>query len=146
MYAKLHPMKTIINTVAFLLLGFGVNAQTEAQLAEWQAKNPGKLIMTQENYYALDSELQELIAATVVFKDQIGFGLFGFEEPLDRTPETRIEDRDFIKNWLAQNSNTKIITRSEYDASPSEDQLVYDRPHILVLIGDVLTKQDILNF
>ena len=138
-------MKTIINTVAFLLLGFGVNAQTEAQLVEWQANNPGKIVMTHANYDLLDSETQQLIASTIVFKDEISIGIFGTGQTTE-VGSSQFTDVNFVKDWMSKNQDTKIVTRSEYNAARPDIQALYDQPFILVLIGDELTKQDILNF
>lgn len=141
------PMKTLYISVAFLLLGFGTNAQTEAQLAEWQANNPGKLVMSRTNYDLLDAETQKLIESTVVFKDEIGFGIFGIgDTSLDEASSASYTERDFIKEWMAEHQDVKIVTRSQYNASRPDIQAIYDQPHIIVLIGEVLTKQDILNY
>ena len=140
-------MKTTLLTTSFLLFGLGLTAQTETQLAEYQANNPEKLIMTRANYELLDKSVQEIIASTIVFQDEIGLGIFGVGDgSITEAGSTQLTDVDFMKSWLAEHQDLKIVTRSEYNASRPDVQAIYNQPSILVLIGDKLTKQDILNF
>ena len=140
-------MKKTLLILSGLFLSIGAYAQSDALIAEYQANNPEKLIMTHENYDLLDTTLQALIASTVVFKEDIGNGIFGNGDlPSSVSSNVDLTDVNFIKTWIAEHQDLKIVTRLEYDASRPDVQAMYDQPHILVLIGNELTKQDILNF
>lgn len=147
MYRKTRTMKTTLMTTCLLLLGFTACAQTESELAQWQANNPEKLVMSRQNFNLLDPATQELIKSSVVFDDQIAleFKSTSTSKPIE-AEENAFTDRDFIKQWLSRNQDIKIVTRSEYDTATPYMKSRYDDPSVLVLIGEVLTKADILNY
>lgn len=144
-------MKTY-TTLVLMLLSTQLFSQDQAKLLAWQQSNPTALVMTYERFAELDADVQEKIAATVVFVEDMWIEqskeFTSSASALHTTAytEEQVGDAQFIKEWLATHPEVKIVKRSEYEAEETSIREIYDAPHILVLIGEEITKEDILNF
>lgn len=145
-------MKTYA-TLLLTILSLTSFSQEQTHFSVWQKANPTALVMTYDNFLQLSDEVQRLISGNVVFMDElnetISKDINTNQSALNSVEQTEEElsNSNLIKEWLANNSGVKIVKRSEYMAEESDLREVYnDAPHILVLIGEELTKEDILNY
>ena len=127
-------------------------SQQQADLIAWQKANPTALFMTQERFSQLDEEVQQSIISSVIILEDLNFVVSREFEEEGSTSNTLgqveidLSESNFIKEWLATHQGVKIVKRSEYEAEETDLREVYDAPHIMVLIGEELTIEDILNF
>ncbi len=56
------------------------------------------------------------------------------------------EDNLEIKIWKKNHPDVKIVKRSEFDALSPQDQINYTNFECMILIGEIITIQDILNY
>lgn len=142
-------MKTLLLLIA--LLGMErLYAQSSAKIQQWQSSHPELLLMSQSSYDQLSKDLQ------VKLKDKIV--IFDENQPIESlnvtkaTPYTQQEiqehrvDTDFIKQWLGAHPEVKVVPRSIYESATPEVQQIYRDNHCLILSGETIQKQDILNF
>lgn len=144
---KTSPMKKQLLLITTVLSSLASFAQSETELSNWQSQHPDKLIMSRANFERLDASLREIISSTVVFVDEIGFDLKSIEANQTESTDTAMQsDADFIKVWLGKNPDVKIVTRSQYESSRPVVQEIYNSTSIMVLLGEEITKEDILNY
>lgn len=100
-----------------------------------------ELAMLKGNYVVFDGELtsekmQEMLLTANTNKS------------LDAAPAYSLkpEEQQFIKDWLAAHADVKIVTRSEYDLSAENIQNEYVKSRCLILAGEIVTREDILNY
>ncbi|OFZ08593.1 MAG: hypothetical protein A3D92_14180 [Bacteroidetes bacterium RIFCSPHIGHO2_02_FULL_44_7] len=139
-------MRKAFNTFFACLVISSAFGQSEQHIAYQQA-HPDALIMTRSAFNALDLLVQELIQVKVVYLEDLQrSGELNEDVTLVPSGELNDSDGDFVKRWLADNATVKIVKRSEYEASSSELQMLYIEAHALVLIGENLTREDIVNY
>lgn len=133
---NLDFMKTMITTTFFLMLGvFAYSQESESYY------------MTHDNFNQLDKEIQDKIVSQVIFIGDHEQGIAKanhYQEPIDlEIQQTRDQ---YFKLWLKENEGVKIVKQSEYQNADPDLQNAYDAPHVLVLIGEQITIEDIQNF
>lgn len=53
---------------------------------------------------------------------------------------------DFVKNWISENPDVKIIPQSTFQGSSENEQNEFVKTRCLILSGEVITREDILNY
>lgn len=131
-------------------------AQSEQQaIQQWQSLHPNTQIVSEERFNAMSDDERLLLGSdVVVYKDKISLSQLQEHDNLhEKSVETAQasklspEDSYFIKQWLATNSDVKIIPQSVYEAMDDERKLVYsENPRCMILKGETLTVKDIEDF
>lgn len=140
-------MRTFITTTTLLLFFWQASAQDTSQMKKWQEEHPHKIVMSLENYNALDSTEQQQIQPFIVLLDTNDLST----ENLERFDDSenlaeQFESENFVKRWLAANGSVKIVKRSEYLSANAAQKALYKQSHILVLEGEEITRRDIENY
>ncbi|XOV66462.1 MAG: hypothetical protein ACFHU9_12620 [Fluviicola sp.] len=130
-----------------LLLQFSSFAQNTTPVKQWQEENPHKLFMSVRTFQGLDSSYQNQLKDRVVFiEDLKNPEASSALEQIGDDVTVQYESENFVKLWLASNNTVKIVKRSQYDQANPDQKEMYDLPHIMVLIGEDITRKDIENF
>lgn len=100
-----------------------------------------EIAMLKGNYVVFDGELtkekmQQLLLASEMNKSM----------DVDPAQSLKPEEQQFVKEWLSQHSDIKIVTRTEYNLSPENIRNEYVKSHCLILTGEIVTREDILNY
>lgn len=100
-----------------------------------------ELALLKANYVVFDGELteekiHELVSTAAIHK--INQGTVG--------QSLKPVDQQYVKEWLALHPEVKIVTRSLYSASSENIRNEYDKSRCLILSGEVVTREDILNY
>lgn len=130
-----------------------VIGQQDPRIVTWVSAHPSVYIFSEKNYEQLSSDFKSMLKGHVVlFKETLSFDdLMAYDE-LEKTDEasqqtvTKYEDAQIIKNWLAYRPDVKIVKQSEFQAMTAEQQNMYLSFEALILIGEHLTVQDIINY
>lgn len=130
-----------------------VIGQQDPRIVTWVSAHPSVYIFSEKNYEQLSSDFKSRLKGQVVlFKETLSFDdLMAYDE-LEKTDEVsqqiifKDEDAQIIKNWLAYHPDIKIVSQSEFQAMTAEQQNMYITLEALVLIGEHLTVQDIMNY
>jgi len=139
-------MGTVFNTFFACLVFSSAFGQSDQHLAYQQA-HPEALIMTRSAFNSLELSMQELIRYRVVYLEDLERSS-ELTQDVTLVPSEDLHDSEaeFIKQWLGNNPSVKIVKRSEFDASSTEIQAIYMQAHALVLIGENISREDIVNY
>ncbi len=141
-------LKYYLSGVALLSL-MGSFAQTN-EVQQWSQANPSVLLI--ESNDATTTYLENLDANNVqyiVFEEEISLAdIAAFEAKHKPTPIADLDESAAmeIKLWLSEHPNVKIIKRSLYDQMDAQKQSLYVDNGAIILIGEEITLQDILNY
>ena len=140
----------------YLLLFGAINsaaiAQDEQQaIQQWQSSHPTTLFVSSERYSSLSEKEQQLLGSNVlIYNDNITLAAIEQHDaqskstPNDSNKPGKAEDLAIVKNWLAFNSDVKLLPRSQFDAADATRQQAYlDNPRCLILLGEQLTAKDV---
>lgn len=101
------------------------------------------LYMTQSNYDKLPNEMKLTVKGKVKIIDENS----GFKtENKDANNKSTSENEQALKNWLAENQQVKIVKRSEFNVASNTQQEIYLTNGTMVLIGERITYEDIINY
>lgn len=101
------------------------------------------LYMTQSNYDKLPNEMKLTVKGKVKIIDENS----GFKtENKDANNKSTSENEQALKNWLAENQHVKIVKRSEFNVASNTQQEIYLTNGTMVLIGERITYEDIINY
>lgn len=137
----------ILSTFMILAFSLSATSQTDQEIEDWQTNNPGKFLMHSDSYVNLDDGLKIKISARVVFYEDIS-SASSLEKVNDKgeLKESGQSNAQTIKNWLVGHPDLKILTRSQFDSFDSITQSAYIDNLALILIGEKITIEDILNY
>ena len=127
---------SLISIMAFWAsFGFG-----QVTLQEAQAQNPGTHFIHEDNLSNFtEDELDLLGSDIIIFTDYTDFAIYSKEDIAS-------SDGDFLKIWKAEHSEVEIIRQSDYQLAGSEKQAYLESIKALILIGEVLTIEDVMNY
>ena len=101
------------------------------------------LYMTQSNYDKLPNEMKLTVEGKVkIIDENSGFTT----ENNDADNKSTSENEQALKNWLAENQHVKIVKRSEFNVASNTQQEIYLTNGTMVLIGERITYEDIINY
>ncbi len=127
----------------FISLG---SAQSLNDIQQWQSRNPDKILMKQDVFNQLSKGKQEKISERVVFIENLTQEFLASTYKSDSSPLSDMEEQTFIKEWLAQHPDIKIVNRSVFIAADSQQQENYLNLNCLILKGEEITVEDIENY
>lgn len=144
MLKKLLLICSVFHTT-FLFFG---QDDSKAQVNHWKNEHPEvKLINSSEYQKLTENEKIELAAIPdkIIFSDYLLMeDILAFETAENKlTPRSEAE---YIFNWEQSHSAVKVIKRSYFNSLTTEKQLMYVNAGSLILMGDKLTKKDILLY
>jgi hypothetical protein len=136
-----------------LIVAFGMGnafAQTPSEIQQWQSSHPDMLLMSETNYNHLSKEMQtKLKDKVVIYTENANLQLVTADKANSQDVlEVQLmeADADLIKTWIATNQNVKVVPKSIYESASTEIQQLYDDNHSLILKGETLTKEDVINY
>lgn len=90
------------------------------------------------NYIVFDGLLTEEVIQELIIVNK----------STDSEPQQSLkpEEQQFVKEWLSQHPEVKIVTRKEYANSLENVRNEYLKSHCLILQGEIVTPEDILNY
>jgi hypothetical protein len=143
---------TITSKLLILTLIIGGSAQAQSP-TEWSQQHPEVLLIeSQDASSELLARLDQSAALYIVYSDELlledieNFNesrlVKGISELLDPT----LDESEFIKSWVTQNSSIKIVRRSYYDSLDAERRTAYNSKKIMILEGEIITFSDIKKF
>lgn len=136
-----------------LLAGIS-HAQSERQaIQQWQSRHPNTQLISEQRYASLSDEERSLLGKDILlYKDKITLTKleeYDLAEKANQSSQLEIkqEDKVILKNWLAENSDVKLIPRSYYNSLEDSRKVFYDQnSRCLILEGESLTLKDIEQF
>lgn len=148
-----------MRTFYLLLLGAfyasGLHAQDERlAIQQWQSQHPTTLLISSDRYNALsDKERTALGTDYILFQDKITLALLQQSDAALKSAQTgkdntaKDADLTFMKQWLGENQDVKIVPHSIFAAFSPEEQTPYlEHPRCMILAGETLTVKDIELF
>jgi hypothetical protein len=137
--------KTLLTAISSLIFGC-VNAQTREEIQQWQSLHPDKILLKKEVYNQFTKDVQDKISNRVVFLEEITQEFALGKSEFGDGQTVRPEELELIKQWKADHSYLKLVPRSVFNNAGSEQQLAYQSENCLILKGEALTIQDILEY
>lgn len=132
------------------------NAQESDQIEDWVKSHPDVYIISSENYATMPGSFKERLQdKTIVFNSKLTLqDIQNYESnhpPVSGThgdllPFTGMAESQEAKEWLADHQEVQVISRSYYNSLSSTEQAHYHEVHAMILIGEILTMQDIYNY
>ncbi len=145
--------------LAFALFVAFYSFSQKSEIENWQKKNSQVEFISQERFNSLSSEEMEILKKQeyIIFYEQITVsdinnyaiqkGISGINSKPNQTVVKSNKDAAFIKEWIDQNRDVKIMKRSDFDnLQSSEQEFILNNSKHLVLATDEITKEDITNF
>lgn len=144
--------------VAFILsIAFKSLSQNEVDVFKWIDSNPDVVLINSKNLNEFsDEDLALLKNKFIIFNDKLKADDIVLYEKNKKSFETKIEvpaniinksdadaDKIFITKWTLEHKEIKLIKKSEYNEK-NHDLYLADK--CLLLNGEFITKQDILNY
>ena len=132
----------------FPILGFSQNQQ----ISDWQKVNQNVILIESRDFTpAFEEQLIALKQDFIVYTDEISMNdINRFESKSNEKTTANLLKNDggnqIIKDWLGQNPNVKIISRTDFENASTEKQNSLINSDALILIGDKLTTTDIENY
>lgn len=140
-------MRNIFIITGLILSSWQTSAQDANQLSQLQSANPNKIVMSLENYNALDSAQQAKIQGVLILLEDVdATAMNSFVHDVSEDSAEHFETENFIKRWLAANNTVKIVKQSQYQGANEMQKAMYDQPEVLVLEGEEITRRDIENY
>lgn len=135
------------------LLTFCVKSQ-EINPETWQKEHPEVSIIESEDLKNFtNDELNILNGNFIIIFDHLTLAdIQNFENSKIKSGNIKPEEilspkeEQLIKDWLSSNNSVKIITNSEFMNSEENIQNEYIKSKCLILKGENLTFEDILNY
>lgn len=139
--------------MGFLCITINYIAQKE-EIIHFQKLHPEVSFIAKDRYLLFtNTEIQLLKNNYVLFEGNIEKSdLAEYEErtgnktkSIGTTNQTEMSDEQtaFVKIWLANHPQVKVVKHSEYEALSEDDKIVYVNNHCLILIGEIVTLTDI---
>jgi len=132
------------------------HAQDSEQIANWISVHPDVYIISSDNYSTISNSFRDKIKdKVIVFEGQITLAdLQKYEDNavnLEESANTTIVFSGFAesqeaKEWMAAHPEVTIVSRSHFNSLNSNQQAVHINQRSMILIGEILTAQDILNY
>lgn len=146
-------MNKLLICAGFLCVTLSYIAQKE-EIIYFQKLHPEVSFISKDRYTLFTNTEIELLKNNYVLFDQNieNSDLAEYEErtgnktkSVSTTNQTEMSDEQntFVKIWLANHPQVKIVKHSEYEALSEEDKIVYVNNHCLILIGEFVTLTDI---
>lgn len=141
-----------LSSLFVILLTFSVNCQ-ELEPLTWQKEHPEiSIIESKDLKNFSEDELNFLNGKHIIVTDNLTTtDIVNFENSQIKIGAIRPEDvlsekeLQFVKDWLSENSSVKIVKNSEFMSSDENTQNEYVKSNCLILKGEKLTREDILN-
>lgn len=121
---------------------------TKAQVKDWVSEHPEVKLMSSTDYQKLtDHQKLELVSLSnkIIYSSQLTTeDISAFENAVDKlSPRSEVE---FVFHWKQSHPEVKIVQRTYFNSLPTEKQVMYLNVDALILMGDELTKKDILLY
>lgn len=142
--------KIVLAAILLSFSQFAIIAQ-ENTIAPSQLSNVAFIHVSDLSNFS-QAELDLLHGNYIVFEGELTTDLVQnhivANKSIDSEPEQSLkpEEQQFVKNWLAAHQNVKIVTGSAYEASPENIRNEYFKSRCLMLKGEIVTQEDILNY
>lgn len=148
-------MKQLLIVMYFTCSLLTIYAQS-SEIITFQQNHPEIEFISQETFNNLSlDEIKLLGNHFILFNQNIeSSDLSKFEtnskKENNSTEQNKIksteEDNLQIKIWKKNHQDVKIVKRSEFEALSPQDQINYTNFKCMILIGETITIQDILNY
>lgn len=129
------------------------------EVENWQKNNPQVEFISQERFNSLSSEELKILKKQeyIIFYEQItesdinkyaaSKGINGVNTKQYQSAGKPKGDAEFIKEWIEQNRDVKILKRSVFNSLQANEQelILNDNKH-LILATDEITKEDLIKF
>lgn len=146
-------MNKLLICLGFLGIAMNLSAQKE-EIILFQKLHPEVSFISKDRYLLFSNEEIDLLKNNYVLfdnniqeSDLIEFeGRTGIKpKSTGATNQTEMSDEQtiYVKIWLANHPQVKIVKHSEYEALSEADKIVYVNNHCMILIGEVVTITDI---
>lgn len=149
-------MKKVLLLASIFCLQITYNkviGQQDPRIVTWVSAHPSVYIFSDKNYGQLSSDFKSsLKGQVVIYKEKLTFDDLMAYEQSEKTAEiyqqsnSKDEDTQIIKNWLAYHPNVKLISQSEFQAMTEERKNLYLSLEAMILIGEYITIDDITNY
>lgn len=146
-------MKKINITIGtFLFFSMFTFSQNENTVEAWRNSHPSVLIIEQSTYNEFDETQKSLLKDFILIEDELTINDIQNFELQSKTiaqlekPMFLIKDGEFIKNWIAQHPDIKILKQSYFQSLSIEKQNLYEDLGHLILAGEIITKEDLINY
>lgn len=128
----------------------------QVDIKSWQSANPHVEFISHDRFNNLSDIEKQILSKReyIVFYKEIkesDINVYaekkGINGIVHNPPTKATNDAQFIKEWIDQHRDVKIITQSVFNHLNSAEQqyVSHDSKH-LVLQSDEITKEDLLNF
>jgi hypothetical protein len=146
--------KLYLITGFVFVLAFTSSAQN-TEVSDWVASHPSVNFINENKLHHFSADdLALMDGKYIVFqgeiteKDIVAFDPSYLDKKDHNGPDeisvnTKFDKATYVKIWQANNPSVKIVKRSDYNMSDPSTQLEYVNRGCLILIGDVVTKEDI---
>lgn len=137
--------KSLLTAISSLIFGCAI-AQTREEIQQWQSLHPDKILLKKEVYNQFTKDVQDKISNRVVFLEEITQEFALAKSEFGDGQTVRPEELELIKQWKADHSYLKLVPRSVFNNAGIEQQLAYQSENCMILKGEALTIQDILEY
>src|SRR5690554_3690442 len=138
------------STFLCLITTYVSGQDNQAAIKVWQQQNPNVLFVSYERFELMSPEERvRLKSLKVIFYHQnINMDdIYAFDHSTKTYEDANSPHADEIKRWLGVNQDLKLIKQSTFINAPASSQNEYMTClKCLVLIGEFITMEDILNF
>ncbi len=132
------------------------NAQDSEQISNWISTHPDVYIISSDNYSTISASFRDKIKdKVVVFDGQVTMeDLLKYENYTvnqEQSTNTTIVFTGFAesqeaKEWMAAHPEITIISRSYFNSLNTNEQTAHINQRSMILIGEILTAEDIQNY
>ena len=146
-------MKLALPIVFFTMSHIAISQSMEVQ--KWQEENPHVLFIEATDFSNIGEEKKALLGNDIIIYSQNisiqDINSYTASKAEAKTASKSLVDSNSpsaneIKNWLAKNSNLKIIHNSYYSSLTHGEQQVYLESNALIYYGEHLTIDDIKQY
>lgn len=139
-----------------LIINGSAFAQKNQEIKEWQEKNPNVLFIEKNDasteliekmnllglqYIVYENELTENDILTFTNNNSLKSDYYQIDGY-----NVRIEESQFVKEWLASHQDIKILLHSQISQLTPEQISQYQSISALFLEGDIITMNDLKNY
>ena len=144
-------MLKLILSLTSVLLFINLNAQEESQIETWQQQHPKVVFISYDSYQLLSPKERDILKnkEVIYFNGEISMeDIYSYESSsLDKSTISISDDAEYIKQWISNNPNVKIIKNATFQSASSFLQTEYlECAYCIILDGDEIRLSDIENF
>lgn len=144
-------LKLILSLISVFLLFVNLNAQELNQIETWQQQHPKVVFVSFDSYQLLSPKERDILKnkEVIYFNGEISMeDIYSYEsKSLEKSSIYISDDSDYIKQWISNNPNIKVIKNSTFQSASTSLQSEYVAcSYCMIIDGEEIRLSDIENF